>query len=58
MLVLMTVTCLSEYFITGPGFPYGEKPGGFEQNCRSSWWANLLYINNFATLSYLLFVDF
>ena len=43
MLVLMVSACLSKYFGSGPFFP----KDGFEIDyCRTSWWTNLLYINN------------
>ena len=45
MLVLMVSATLTRYFGKGPLYP----ADGFEVNqCKDTWWTNLLYINNFA----------
>ena len=50
MLVIMISTCLVRYFGNGPFFPFD----GFEaKNCMESWWANMLYINNFVKLDHM-----
>lgn len=46
MLVIMVFSCLTKYMRSGPNFPIE----GFEPFCKDSWWANLLYINNFVKL--------
>ena len=42
LLVIMFSGCLSQYLGSGPYFPRD----GFEPNCKTNWWVNLLYINN------------
>jgi len=43
MIIVMISACLTKYFGNGPFF----APDGFEINqCRESWWTNLLYVNN------------
>ena len=43
MLVLMISAALTPYLGTGPFYP----KDGFElDRCRTTWWTNLLYINN------------
>ena len=44
MLVLMVFTTLMKYWLSGPMWPTENVP--FD-NCKESWWTNLLYINNF-----------
>jgi len=43
MLVTMFYTCLYEYFTEGPMVPPLISDA---ENCRESWWTNLLMINN------------
>ncbi|KAK7095323.1 nose resistant to fluoxetine protein 6-like isoform X2 [Littorina saxatilis] len=45
MLVIMVYVCLSPYWGEGPFWPSANPD---RDNCESSWWANLLYINNLA----------
>ena len=44
MLVLGAHTALAYYLGDGPLWPTIEE--GMEPNCKTSWWTNLLYINN------------
>lgn len=47
MIVVMFSAVLTRYLGNGPFFP----TDGFEMNmCRYSWWANLLYVNNFVQI--------
>lgn len=43
MIILMIYTCLTTYLGDGPMWP---KQIESAQNCRESWWTNLLYVNN------------
>lgn len=43
MMILMIYTCLTTYLGDGPMWP---KQIESAQNCRESWWTNLLYVNN------------
>lgn len=44
MIVVMISATLTKYLGSGPAYPVN----GFEYNsCKDTWWANLLYINNF-----------
>jgi hypothetical protein len=44
MLVLMVSATLTKYLGKGPLYP----KDGFEVDyCRTTWWTNLLYLNNF-----------
>ena len=43
MIIVMISSTLTKYFGNGPFF----SPNGFEiDQCRETWWTNLLYINN------------
>ena len=43
MLFLMFYVCLAKYWGDGPNWPQG----GFEvDDCKDTWWKNLLYVNN------------
>ncbi|XP_076087327.1 nose resistant to fluoxetine protein 6-like isoform X3 [Mytilus galloprovincialis] len=44
MIVIMVLTCLMNYFGDGPFWPSALP---LADNCRTNWWTNLLYINNF-----------
>ncbi|XP_052083555.1 nose resistant to fluoxetine protein 6-like [Mytilus californianus] len=48
MIALMVLTCLLKYFGDGPFWP-SVIP--LADNCRTNWWTNLLYINNFLPAS-------
>lgn len=43
MIILMIYTCLTTYIGDGPMWP---KQIESAENCRESWWTNLLYVNN------------
>lgn len=43
MLIIMFTACLTPFMGSGPIYPY---EAGFEDLCKTNWWANLLYINN------------
>ena len=42
MLFLMFYVCLMKYWSDGPMWPQGLDV----DDCRDSWWRNLLYVNN------------
>ena len=48
MIVLMMYTNFYHYWATGPFF---KDFDGDVDLCEDSWWANLLYINNFTIKS-------
>lgn len=47
MIILMITATLSKYFGDGPLFPDGYE----YKSCKSTWWTNLLYINNYFDLN-------
>lgn len=47
MLILMVFTTLMRYWGSGPMWPTGDVP---YDNCKTAWWTNLLYVNNFVHL--------
>ncbi|XP_025112800.1 nose resistant to fluoxetine protein 6-like [Pomacea canaliculata] len=47
MLILLLYVCLGPYWGSGPMWP-DKQPD--RDNCKMSWWTNLLYINNFVDL--------
>ena len=47
MLVLMVYTTLMKYGSTGPYWTENEV---IFDDCKESWWTNLLYVNNFVKL--------
>ena len=49
-IVLMTEAVLTKYFGRGPLFP---KDGFEYQQCKDSWWSNLLYLNNIVRDKYV-----
>jgi hypothetical protein len=46
MLLIMINANLTKYIGDGPVFPID----GFDPTCKTEWWKNLLYINNFWTV--------
>ncbi|KAK7495799.1 hypothetical protein BaRGS_00013019 [Batillaria attramentaria] len=44
MLIIMVYVCISPYWGEGPLWPETLPD---RDNCKTSWWTNLLYINNF-----------
>ena len=47
MLVLMVYSTLMKYGSTGPYWTENEV---IFDDCKESWWTNLLYVNNFVKL--------
>lgn len=47
MLIILIYVCLGPYWGEGPFWP--DKQGDHD-SCKTSWWTNLLYINNFVDL--------
>nr|KAG5692737.1 hypothetical protein BaRGS_033848 [Batillaria attramentaria] len=47
MLIIVVYMCLGRYWGSGP--LWLDKQGD-RDNCKTSWWTNLLYINNFVDL--------
>ena len=47
MFVLMAFTCLYKYLGSGPMWPSSITTA---EACRTSWWTNLLYVNNLVDL--------
>ena len=44
MLVMMVYISLYAYLGSGPAWP---QDGHEKDHCKTTWWYNLLYINNF-----------
>jgi len=44
MLFLMTYVPLAKYLANGPFYP--QSTGFDVDECRDTWWTNLLYVNN------------
>ena len=43
MLVIMVYVCLTPYWMEGP---FWQDTVADRDNCKTSWWTNILYINN------------
>lgn len=43
MLVILVASCLTQFMGDGPTY----NKDGFEPFCKTTWWTNFLYVNNF-----------
>jgi peptidoglycan/LPS O-acetylase OafA/YrhL len=53
MLVIMISSNLTKYLGDGPSY----LKDGFDPTCKTEWWKNILYINNFWPAEKLVTID-